>query len=135
VSSFDIRQHEFSAELVYSEHEIRIIPRLNAGFFNDDLSLGKGRFFTGELESAYRRIGKGELRANLIVNTVEELEPFSQPEFAVTDGKRFGISGEIRLNANYELGRSMRINVNARNKVFENRAPELSGRGELVASF
>lgn len=130
-----LREDRAGFELSYSEGAMRITPRIEYSRFSDDLSGGEGRGWSLENSLLVRRAGKGEIRFDLKYNSIIELVPFKQPEYLVTDGDRFGRSGLIRLVVNYDIGRTMRLSFNLKDRLSQDRSPEFVGRGELVASF
>ena len=118
-----------------SNRTIQITPRITYLSFKDRESLGEGYGVVGEGNLVLRQQGKGEIRFITEVRSLTEKKPFTQPEYLVTEGRRFGLSGLLGIVANYELSQSLRLTLNMTDRVYENRPAEFVGRGELIARF
>jgi hypothetical protein len=127
--------NDYSTRLMITRGIVQFTPQVGYMRFRDALSGGEGNGVTLSSEAVIRRPGRGEVRLNMELRSLTESKPFSQPEFLVTDGKRFGKSALINLLINYDLGKSLRLSINMTDRIFEDRPAEFTGRGELVARF
>ncbi|MCP4566037.1 MAG: hypothetical protein GY841_00495 [FCB group bacterium] len=130
-----LRENEYTAGLIINQGRLQMTPRVSYVRIDDELSGGDGRGVWIGNESVFRQAGRGEIRFDVELRSLTEKQPFSQPEYLVTDGKRFGKSALINLTGSYDLGKSMRMTINLTDRIFEGRAAEFTGRGELVARF
>ena len=135
LSTLEMVSDFYTTGLIYNEGAMQLEPSFTYNRFKDAYSSGRGRGISFELSGIYRATRRGEIRYNITLRSLKEQEPFSQPEYLVTEGRRFGRSILLNLNTSYDLGASLRLNLNVTDRIFENRAPEFVGRGELVASF
>jgi hypothetical protein len=126
---------DYSAGLTINPTYLQISPEVNYTVFSDQYSGGEGDGVSFILESIWRQPGRGELRFLTELHSLAEKIPFSQPEYLVTDGKRFGRSALFKLVINYDIGKLWRLTVNLTDNIFEDRPAEFVGRGELIARF
>lgn len=135
ISTLNLIKNIYSAGLIVNRGNFQLTPKVTHVLFNDRHSGGRGNGFLLFFESVFRRRGRGEMRLNMELRSLNEEQVFVQPEYLVTDGLRFGKSAEFQININYDLGRSMRLTLTLRDNIYENRSAEFNGRGELVARF
>lgn len=128
-------RNEYSAGLAITPARWQVTPRITYAIFSDRRSGGEGSGVTIANEAVWRQPDRGEVRVNLELRSLNEKVPFSQPEYLITDGRRFGKSALFNLVVNYDIGRSLRLTVNLADRVHESRPAEFMGRGELVARF
>ncbi|MEZ5358462.1 MAG: hypothetical protein R3F48_06480 [Candidatus Zixiibacteriota bacterium] len=135
LKSLRLRNNRYGTSITVNDGPWQVTPRLEFETISDALSNGKaeGIAFTGNV--VYRNTGRGELRFTGELRSLREKQQFTQPEYLVTDGKRFGKSATVSLIANFDLSKTMRLNINLTDRIYENRPAEFTGRGEVVASF
>lgn len=126
---------EYQAGVIVSQGTVQYLPGITYLRFSDRLSGGVGRGIVFDQQVIVRRSGRGEIRSEVELRSLTEKQPFSQPEFLVTDGRRFGRSLRLNVTADYRLQKSWRITVNLTDRIFEGRPAEFTGRGELIAQF
>ncbi len=133
--SLHLISNEYIAGLIINQGRFQLMPQIAHVRFSDDLSGGQGRGVWISAETIYRRPDRGEMRFHTELRSLTEKQKFSQPEYQVTGGKRFGKSALFGLIGSYDIGKSMRLTVNLTDRIFEDRPAEFVGRGELVARF
>lgn len=135
LQSLRLRNSTYGTSLVVNQGPWQITPRMEIETITDELSDGKaeGIAFIGNM--IFRQTGKGELRLGVEARSLTEKQAFSQSEYLVTDGKRFGRSAAIHVVANFDISKTMRLNVNVSDLIYEKRPAEFSGKGEIIANF
>ena len=135
VARLHLRITDYLAGLPVVQGRWQYQPEVGYIRIADTVSHGRGYGGWVRSELVYRHAGQGEIRAEAEGSYLKELEPFAQPEFVITDGRRFGRSAMVGLVASYDIGQSLRLTVNVTDRIFEHRPAEFVGRGELVAKF
>jgi len=133
--SMELTRDMVTAGLVINPTYWQITPAVSYLRFSDLRSEGEGRGVILSLETVRRQLNLGEIRLNTELRSLTEKIPFSQPEYLVTDGVRFGRSAMINLVVNYQISKLWRLTVNLTDKIYEDRPAEFVGRGELIARF
>jgi hypothetical protein len=133
--AMNIKENSYSAGLTINPPRMQITPDISYTAFSDIYSGGEGNGVILNLEAILRQQNRGEIRFKIEGRSLTEKIPFSQPEFLVTDGKRFGRSAMLSLVVNYEITKSWRITINLTDHIYEGRSAEFVGRGELLARF
>lgn len=126
---------EYQVGVIVSQGSLQFLPGISYLRFSDRLSGGAGRGFVVNQQVIVRRPGQGEIRSEVELRSLTRERPFSQPEFLVTEGRRFGRSARVSLATDYSLKKTWRISVNVTDQIFTGRSAEFMGRGELVAQF
>lgn len=134
-ASLMLSGNKYLTGMYITQGYFQVSPRLEYLRLADKYSDGLGSGFLVSLQSIYRQPGRGEIRLNTELRSINEKRDFAQSDYLVTDGNRFGKSALFQININYELGKSMRLTANLRESIFEDRPAEFNGRGELVAQF
>ncbi|MFH1699931.1 MAG: hypothetical protein ABIE07_05015 [Candidatus Zixiibacteriota bacterium] len=130
-----LRTSSYGWALLYFGSQFQITPELEYIRFNEEENGGRGVGLAAKLEAIARFSGRGEFRIRGEFRDLSEKERFIASEYFVTDGNRFGKSGHFSMIINYKIGKTMRITGSMRNRFFENRKSEFTGRGELIALF
>ncbi|MCK5127460.1 MAG: hypothetical protein KAR42_14485 [candidate division Zixibacteria bacterium] len=135
LSSIKLKSNLFGLSVVFNDRSIQIHPRIEYELFVDEISGGEGNGISVSNTLVVRNFERGEIRFVTEFSSLIEKKKFTQPEYLITGGKRFGNSGLMTFIANYKLRKSVRIIINITDRFYENRSAEFTGRGELVASF
>ncbi len=135
LAAIRIARNTFGVSVIVNKIYMQVTPRLEYQSFSDQISNGKGTGFLFKTNLTFRKTGRGEVRLNVEFRSLQEDLAFTQPEYLVTDGQRFGKSAFLSLVSNYELTKILRITVNLSDRIFENRPAEFIGRGEIIARF
>ncbi|MDD4050466.1 MAG: hypothetical protein PHR28_01025 [candidate division Zixibacteria bacterium] len=135
LTELQLVSNEYTAALIVTQAAVQLSPGVSYLNLTDHFSGGSGYGIVFSQDVTVRRPGRGEIRAELELRSLTEKREFSQPEFLVTDGRRFGRSARINLVSDYKLGKTWRLTVNLTDQFFEGRPTEFTGRGELVAQF
>lgn len=130
-----LRRNDLTFGLTASQTMLQFTGQIGYTRFTDDYSAGLGSGFLLLAETVLRRPNRGEIRGRIELRSLTAQRPFTQPEFLVTDGNRFGKSAVTALTANYDLGQSLRLTANLSDRIYENHPAEFAGKGELVVKF
>ena len=130
-----LTRNTYSTALTYNPPGFQVTPRVGYVTLRDYRYGGRAEGVITNGEIIWRQLNRGEVRLGMEFQSLTESVPFSQPEYLVTDGKRFGKSGEFSLLVNYDIGKSFRLTANVTDRVYEGRPAEFVGRGELIARF
>jgi len=125
----------YTAGLSIAPSGFQISPAVQYLRLSEGLFGGKGRGFIVSNEIIWRRPNRGEARVNIELRSLEEQTDFRQPEYLITDGRRFGKSALIGAVVNYDIGDSWRLTVNISDRLHEDHPADFIGRGELIARF
>lgn len=125
----------YTAGLSITPAGFQISPRIQYLTISERLFGGEGDGFIIGNEFIWRRPNQGEARINAEVRSLTEKTAFRQPEYLVTDGRRFGKSAVISSIVNFDIGGTWRVTVNVSDRIHQDRPAEFVGRGELVAKF
>ena len=135
VIDLNLTADRYTAGLNINPPRLQLAPAVSYLRFTDKKSGGEGHGIIFSTEAIWRQPEKGEIRFNGEVRSLTEKTAFSQPEYLVTDGMRFGQSALVNLVANYEISKLWRLTINLTDRFYEGRPAEFVGRGELVARF
>jgi len=125
----------YTAGLSITPTGFQIGPRVQYITISERLFGGKGDGVVVGNEFIWRRPNQGEARINVEVRSLKQKIDFRQPEYLVTDGRRFGTSALISSIINFDIGGTWRLTVNLTDRIHQDRPAEFVGRGELVAKF
>ena len=125
----------YTAGLSITPSGFQISPAVRYLRLTEELFGGKGRGFIVSNEIIWRRPNRGEARLNIELRSLEEQVDFRQPEYLITDGRRFGRSAQIGAVVNYDIGESWRLTVTISDRLHEDYPADFIGRGELIARF
>lgn len=135
VSAMRLIANAYAASLTVTPASFQVTPRVEYVRFTESLFGGKGSGIIASGETIWRRPNRGEVRGTVEFRSLTQESRFRQPEYLITEGRRFGKSGLINLVINYDVGGSWRLTVNLTDQIHESRPAEFVGRGELVARF
>jgi hypothetical protein len=135
LTELQLVSNEYLAGVIVTQGTVQYIPRISYLNLTERLSGGEGQGVVFNQQVIVRRPGRGEIRSEVELRSLSARKSFSQPEFLVTDGRRFGRSARITIVSDYSLGKTWRLTVNLTDQVFEGRPTEFTGRGELIAQF
>jgi len=127
--------NDYGTALVVSPSFLQVEPGVNYLVVKDRETGGEGNGMGIKISGILRRPGRGEARLVAEYWHWREKIPFNRPEYLITDNHRFGRSATIQAVINYDLGKSLRLTLNATDRIFQNRPAEFTGRGELIATF
>jgi len=133
--AMDLKSNTYSGGFILNPGYLQVTPGISYLKFNDSRSGGVGQGVILSAETIWRRPERGEIRFNTEWRSLVEKVSFSQPEYLVTDGRRFGRSALLSLIVNYEIGKTWRLTLNLTDRLYEGRPAEFVGRGELLARF
>lgn len=135
LASLKLTGNTGTMSIAVQAHRFQVTPQVSYLRLADALSGGRGHGIILGVETIRRDPGRGEIRCDLAVRSLTEESPFSQPEYLITGGIRFGRSASATLNISHDLGKALRLTVNLTDRIYEGRPAEFVGRGELVATF
>ncbi len=131
----ELIERKYRTAAIITEGVLRWTPQAAYLSLTARSSIGRAEGVIIGNELVFRRKGTGEIRFTTEFSRITRKQPFDQPEYLITDGRRFGQSGLLDLRVNYDIGQKMRLSLNIKNRFFENAPSEFIGRGELVARF
>lgn len=135
VIDLNLTSNKYTAGLSINPARLQLTPAVSYLRFTDQYSGGEGHGVIMSAEAVWRQPEKGEIRINGEMRSLTEKIAFSQPEYLVTDGMRFGQSALVNLVVNYEISKLWRLTINLTDRFYEGRPAEFVGRGELLARF
>jgi hypothetical protein len=125
----------YTAGLSITPSGFQISPAIQYLRISEELFGGEGRGFIILNELIWRRANRGEARLNIELRSLDQRADFRQPEYLITDGRRFGTSAVIGAVVNYDIGDSWRVTINLTDRLHEDYPADFIGRGELIARF